>query len=95
MASRQVVVNEIVFEVEDGERVKPRGAGAVGLAKCRCKGNGCEDIAIEYPGTGFIVRNTGKHRVRVGMRPATVDRAPLPDDGTPRWIYSSPLWRQR
>lgn len=68
MASRRVVVNGIVYEVEDSERAKPRGAGAVARKKCPCRGNGCEAIAIEYPCTGFVVRNTDKHRVRVGMQ---------------------------
>lgn len=68
MASHRVVTNGVVYEVEDGERLKPRGADEIEMLKCSCAGNGCEDITIEYPGAGFIVRNIGAHRVRVGMQ---------------------------
>ena len=68
MASHRVIANGMVYEVEDGERPKPKGADAVELAKCGCTGDGCEDVTIEYPGAGFVVRNTGRHRVRVGMQ---------------------------
>jgi hypothetical protein len=68
MASHRVVVNGMVYEVEGGKVVKPRGNDALELEKCGCTGNGCEDIAIDFPGTGFVVRNIGKHRVRVGMQ---------------------------
>jgi hypothetical protein len=68
MASRRVVTNGVVYEVEDGERLKPRGADEIEMLKCNCAGNGCEDIAIEYPGAGFVVRNIGAHRVRVSMQ---------------------------
>ncbi len=68
MASHRVVSNGMVFEVEDGKRLKPKGEDEVELLKCGCTGNGCEYIRIEYPGAGFVVRNTGTHRVRVGLR---------------------------
>lgn len=71
MTSHRVVVNGMVYEVESRERVKPRGGDELELAKCGCTGDGCEDITIEYPGVGFVVRNTGTHRVRVGMQIVT------------------------
>ena len=37
-------------------------------AQVRLYGKGCEDITIEFPGAGFVVRNTGTHRVRVGIQ---------------------------
>ena len=68
MAPHRVVTNGMVYEVEDGKRLKPKGDDEVELQKCGCTGNGCEDIVIEYPGAGFVVRNTGTHRVRVGLQ---------------------------
>jgi hypothetical protein len=69
MASHRVVAEGVIYEVEDGERLKPRGTDdEIELLKCGCTGDGCEDITIEYPGAGLVVRNTGTHRVRVGMQ---------------------------
>ena len=68
MTSHRVVSNGRVYEVEDGKRPVPRGADEIELLKCGCAGNGCEDIAIDYPGAGFVVRNTGTHRVRVSRQ---------------------------
>lgn len=68
MASHRVVTNGVVYEVEDGARLKPRGADELEMLKCGCSGDGCEDITIEYPGAGFVVRNIGAHRVRVGIQ---------------------------
>jgi hypothetical protein len=68
MALHRVVANGVVYEVENGERLKPKGADEVELLKCACTGSGCEDLTIEYPGAGFVVRNTGAHRVRVRMQ---------------------------
>jgi hypothetical protein len=68
MASHRVVAQGVVYEVEDGERPKARGSDEIELLKCDCTGNGCEDVTVEYPGAGFVVRNTGSHRVRVSMR---------------------------
>jgi hypothetical protein len=68
MSSHRVVTNGVVYEVENGERLKPKGADELELLKCACTGNGCEDVTIEYPGAGFVVRNTGPHRVRVRMQ---------------------------
>jgi hypothetical protein len=58
----------MVYEVEGGKVVKSRGSDAIELAKCGCNGNGCEDIVVEFPGSGFVVRNNGTHNVRVGMQ---------------------------
>ena len=71
MASHRVVTNGVVYEVEDGERLKPKDTDEVELLKCACAGTGCEDITIEFPGVGFVVRNTGTHRARVSMRMAS------------------------
>ena len=68
MPLHRAVVNGVLYEVEDGERAKPRGSDPLELAKCGCYGNGCENIAIEYPGTGFVIRNIGQQRVRVGIQ---------------------------
>ena len=68
MASHRVVENGVVYEVEDGERLKPKGSDEVELLKCGCTGNGCEDITMEYPGAGFVVRNIGTHRVRIQIQ---------------------------
>jgi hypothetical protein len=69
MASRRVVVNGAVYEIEGDGPPKLRGMDAIELAKCVCNGNGCADVTIEYPGSGFVVRNIGQHRVRVGIEP--------------------------
>jgi hypothetical protein len=68
MASHRVVTNGVVYEVEDGKRLKPKDTDEVELLKCGCTGKGCEDITIEFPGAGFVVRNTGTHRVRVSIQ---------------------------
>jgi hypothetical protein len=68
MTSHRVVTNGMVYEIEDGERLKPKGDDEIEQLKCGCAGSGCENITSEYPGAGFIVRNTGPHRVRVGMQ---------------------------
>ena len=62
MASHRVVTNGMVYEVEDGNRLKPKGDDEVELLKCGCTGNGCEDIMIEYPGAGFVVRPSSTTR---------------------------------
>jgi hypothetical protein len=62
------MINGIVHEVEDGQRLKPKGDDIVELTKCSCTGDGCEDVTIDFPGTGFVVRNIGAHRVRVGLQ---------------------------
>ena len=67
MASHRVVTNGVVYEVEDGERLKPKGADEVELLKCGCTGNGC-GTSRSKPGAGFVVRNTGTHRVRVSIQ---------------------------
>ena len=68
MASHRVVTNGVVFEVEDGrapetQRRRRGRAAEVWLYRQRC-----EDVTIEYPGAGFIIRNTGTHRVRFVYR---------------------------
>ena len=68
MPSHRVVTNGVVYEVEDGERLKPKDTDEVELLKCGCTGKGCEDLTIEFPGAGFVVRNTGAHRVRVSIQ---------------------------
>jgi hypothetical protein len=68
MTSRLVVINGAIQEVEDGERIRPKETDIIELEKCSCNGDGCEDIKVEFPGAGFIVRNVGAHRVRVGMQ---------------------------
>ena len=70
MASHRVVTNGVVYEVEDGERLKPKGADEVELLKCGCTGNGCEDITIE-PG-GRIRRSQHRHPPRTGEYTDTV-----------------------
>jgi hypothetical protein len=67
MKSYLVVVNGMVHEVEEGKLVKPRGTDALEL-ECECLGNACDDIRIEYPGAGFIIRNGGGRRIRVRLR---------------------------
>jgi hypothetical protein len=68
VASRLAIVNGMVYETEGGKVVKPRGSDAIELTKCGCNGNGCEDIVVEFPDSGFVVRNKGTHIVRVGMQ---------------------------
>jgi hypothetical protein len=68
MAIHRIMRNGALYEVEDGERPRLKGSDPLETGKCTCNGSACEDVEIEFPGDGFIVRNVGRRRMEVGLQ---------------------------